>query len=119
MATINSLDLGSVRSENTSKSANIFLMAMPGSDSDNAFGLDLFGVTKTITLQGTYTTSNGVIATFIGNIEALVDGAQTTNTFTSDKTGQTYNVLVNTVTWNGEEAGQNKVDYTIELYEVA
>ena len=113
----NMTSLGAVTSEESSKDAQLFQSPMPLSDSDKTIMLDMFGASRTITIKGRYTVDDGVIATFISQLDALVNGQQIVRTYHSDKSGSNYNVLVQSVRWSGEEAGVNFVDYEIQLTE--
>jgi hypothetical protein len=109
--------MGNITSEESTKDSQLFQMPIPLSDSSSAVMLDLFGASRTITVKGRYTTADGTISAFIAELDALVNGTQTTKVYHSDKTGGNYNVLVQSIRWSGEEAGINFVDYEIVLTE--
>lgn len=109
--------LGTVISEESTKDSQLFQQPMPLSDSSSAIMLDLFGASRNITIKGKYTAGDGTISTFIAELDALVSGTQTSKTYHSDKTGVSYTVLVQSVTWSADEGGVNLVDYTINLVE--
>lgn len=109
--------LGTVTKEESRKDAQLFQQPLPGYDSTSAFMLDIFGASRTITIKGRYTIADGTISTFIVALDALINGVQTVRQYHSDKSGVTYNVLVQSVTWSSEEAGVNFVDYEIQLIE--
>ena len=107
--------LGSIKNEESGKDAQLFQMPMPVSDSSDAILLDLFGASRTISISGIYAGTTAEIVTFIGQLDALVNGSQTGRTYVSDKSGGTYKVYIQKVSWKAEEAGMNKVEYSIEM----
>lgn len=109
--------LGTVSSEEQTKDSNLFQTPLPGSDSSQLIALDLFGAARTIIIKGTFAISDGTISTMIGQLDALVNGTQTTKIFHSDKSGSSYNVLVQTVRWSGGEGGVNLVEFEITMLE--
>ena len=124
MTTLGSVDIGQVKSEKSTKDAQLFQQPMPGSDSTDAILLDIFGVLRTITIEGVYTsadaTRTGVsIPNFIKNLDAIVNGNQSPISYQSVKasTETAWNVLVNSVEWHGDEADVNEVAYTLTLFE--
>ena len=112
--------IGTVTDEDVTKDAGLFQMPMPGSDSSSAVMFDIFGASRTIKISGTFTVGDSGYATlalFIAALDALVDGSQTVITYTSGKSGSTYNVMVMDVNWKSEVGGVNKVDYNITMVE--
>ena len=110
-------DLGVITSENRTKDAQLFQMPIPRQDSNNAVILDIFGVSKEITINGTYTGTASQIKSFITSIESLSDGQQVPYTFTSDRVTGTTLVLVSRVKWDAVSGAVNQVDYTLTLVE--
>ena len=111
--------MGTVINEESTKDANLFQSAMPGTNSTQAFVLDIMGTFRTITVDGVYTLSDGTISSFISELDALVNGAQVIRVYHSDKSNANYNVKVLSVKWKGEEGAPTKVDYTIEVAETS
>jgi hypothetical protein len=114
--TLNSVALGKVESINSIKSANIVPINLAGTDSDGTFVMDLFGVTRIITINGVYTGSTtSAVKSQVDAIDALIDGQQSVVAFVSDETG-TINCMINShdVTW---ENPSNRARYTIQLVE--
>ena len=109
--------LGTVKSERVNKDAQLFQMPLPRSDSNQLIALDLFGAQRTITIEGVYTVSDGTISTFVSQLDSLINGVQITRTYSSDTSGTTYNVFVQTVEWSRGEAEVNLVHYTITMLE--
>jgi hypothetical protein len=109
--------LGVVTRERVNKSANLFFMPIPGSDSSGAIVLDLFGVTGDLNIEGTFVnlTASKTIAQFIVELENLVNGNQSINTYTSDKAGKTYSVYVDSIDWDGVEGNANAITYSIAM----
>lgn len=117
--------LGTVISEDSAKDSNLFQTPIPLSDSTDAIMLDLFGASRTINIKGVYTSNDGNVQTFVQNLDKLLNGAQNTKIYHSDKSnylGPTgteggYVVLIQSVKWTSEEGGVNKVEYEIEMTE--
>lgn len=110
-------NLGTVNKEESSKDAGLFFMPMPTKNSDGAIQLDIFGATRTITINGIFTSGDGSISDFIIALDNLVNGEQSVKTYHSDKSGVDYYVLVSGVRWEAEEGGVNKVNYVIMMQE--
>lgn len=112
--------LGSIIKETSNKDAGIFQMPMPASNSDDAVMLDIFGASRKIRIEGKFVLGDSgysTIALFIAALDALVNGAQTNQTYTSGKSGSSYNVLIETVEWSNEEGSPNSVEYSISMTE--
>lgn len=111
--------LGSVTRETNVKDAGLFKQPLPATDSSSAILLDLFGAERTITIDGRFVngTSSKTIAQFIDELEALINGNQSSKTFASDKSGNSFTVLVSTVEWHGDEADESSVIYNITMTE--
>lgn len=121
MATINSIDLGEIKSETDSKSSNLFMQALPFTDSDSTLLMDLLGANRTITLSGVKTGTTAECNTFIDNIEALQDADQGSGfTFVSSwrtSPGKDKTVLIEEFTHDKVEADESRVTYTLVLFE--
>ena len=121
MATINSVDLGDIKSEGDSKLSNLFIQAIPFSDSDETLLMDLFGANRTITLTGIKTGTTAELNTFVDNIEALQDADQGAGyTFVSSwrtSPGKDKTVLIEDFTHTKAEADESKLGYTLVLFE--
>lgn len=112
--------MGTVISEESSKQSGLFQSALPGTDSSDAFLMDLFGASRTITISGKFVQGDSgyaTIALFIAALDGLINGSQSAKSFVSGKSGVTYTVLVDNVTWSSEEGGVNLVEYTISMIE--
>lgn len=107
--------MGTVTSEEITKNAGLFKMPIPMGNSNDNIILDLFGASMSIVVQGKYCASDGTIATFISQLEALTINQTSTKAYHSDKANANYNCYVDTVSWNSIEAGVNYVEYTINL----
>lgn len=115
--TIGGKSLGTVTSETSIKSAGLFNMPIPYSDSDAALIMDLMGTSRTITVTGK---KNGTVAqlrTFITDIEGLMIGTQASLTFVSSWTNVNKNVLIQDFEHTKDEADESKVNYTITMIE--
>lgn len=123
MTTINGVDLGEIKTETDSKSSNLFKQAIPFSDSDKTLLMDLMGAHRTITITGVKTGTTAQLNTFINNIEALQNADQGAgfNFVSSWRTtpGKDKTVLIEEFTHDKVEADENRVTYTLVLYEGA
>jgi hypothetical protein len=112
--------LGTVNKESHTKDAQLFQMPMPVSDSSSAIVIDLFGVSNTIELGGVYVgTNSSDVQSFVAALEALCNGNQSGQTFTSEKRSATYKVYVSSVNWDAEEGAPLVINYTINMIEGA
>lgn len=114
------LGMGTIIREESTKDSGLFKMALPGEDSEETILLDLFGVDRQMIIRGRFVQGNSGYANipaFIAALDLLANGSQTGRTYTSDKTGASYGVLVQSVSWSGEEGDPNSVEYTINLTE--
>jgi hypothetical protein len=111
--------LGSVINESSTKDAGLFQQPLPASNSNQAILLDIFGSFRTIIIDGIFVDGqDGVsLATFISQLDALVNGSQISVSFVSGKSTSTYQVLVQSITWKSEEGSPTKVNYTINMAE--
>ena len=117
MTSIESVDLGEVTSETQTKSSGLFNLPLPYSDSDEVLIMDLFGTSRTITVDGVKTGVVADLRTFITNIEALQNGEQTSLTFASSWTNVNKEVLIQDFSYTKSEAEENKVTYSLTLIE--
>lgn len=115
MATINSVSLGVVQNENSSKESNLFFSPLPYSDSDDAILLDLMGTSRTITINGKFTGNKTALQTAVGNIESIQNGQQELVEYAGEII--TKNVQIQSFTWDYKEGSPNEVDYTLTLLE--
>ena len=117
MASIGGVDLGTVLSESSVKSSNLFNQPLPFSDSDEALIMDLFGMSRTITVTGVKTGAVADIRTFIENIEELQNGSQSGMTFVSSWTNDNKTVLIQDFSHDKTKADESKINYTLTLIE--
>jgi hypothetical protein len=121
MASLTGLSgMGTVTNEESTKDSGLFQQPMPATPSSSATLIDLFGASRTITIKGKFVvgdTGYASITLFIQDLDGLISGAQTSCTYTSDKTGLDYDGLVSSVTWTADEGAVNHVDYTIVFTE--
>jgi hypothetical protein len=115
MATINSVSLGIVQSEESTKDSNLFTRPLPYSDSDDAILLDFMGTSRTITITGKFVDSKENIKTAIGNIEAIQNGRQSTVPYVGELI--TKNVQIQSFSWSYVQGSPNEVNYTLTLIE--
>ena len=116
-ATIGSKSLGTVTSESSTKSSNLFNQPLPFSDSDASLIMDLMGTGRTITITGVKTGTIAQLRTFVTDIEGLQNGEQSSLTFVSSWTNVNKNVLIQEFTHDKAMADENKVTYTLVLTE--
>ena len=120
MSTLNGTNLGRIQKETQNKDSSLFNMPLPGSDSNLSILLDLFGVLRTISIEGIKADSAANINTFITTIEALIAGGQSGVTFVSSlSTFSNKTVFVKSFTWNFVKGDPNKISYSLELMEGA
>lgn len=117
MTSINSVDLGTVTNEKSKKTSNLFQQPIPYSDSDAALLMDLFGVSRVITITGFKTGAVADLRTFVENIEALQNGEQDGMTFVSSWTNSNKTCLIEDFEHDKDQADENKVNYTLTLIE--
>ena len=120
MATLDGTDMGRIQSESQNKDSSLFNQPLPGSDSDTSILLDLFGVTRTIRIDGIKSGSAAVLNTFITDIEALIAGGQSGVTFVSSlSTFANKKVFVNFFNCNYLKVDPNKISYSLQMTEGA
>jgi len=117
MATIGGKSLGNVKSESNQKSGGLFNQPIPYEDSDAALISDFLGTSRTITIIGNKTGTVAELRTFVTDIEAIMNGAQTGSTFVSSWTNVNKTVLIQDFNHEKAEGDENKVNYTITLLE--
>jgi len=114
--TLNSNELDNVTQISYTKDANIIPLAFPGGDSSATETFDLLGVTKVLTISGTYTGATATVKADIDILAALIDGDQSASVvLTTDELGS-LNVKVASldVVW---DTLNNKANYTLKLIE--
>ena len=115
-ATINAVSLGNVQSERQGKESSLFQFAMPAKDSNKAILLDLLGVLRTVSIDGTITGTEAELQAFILSIETLQSGSQGNGyTFQSSLAPDTINVFINTFSWTYVKGSVNMIDYSLSL----
>ncbi len=117
MASIAGNDLGNIQSERQTKDSGLFEFPLPTSDADATFILDLFGVTRRITIEGIKNGTTAELETFIEAIEAIVNGNQSLSAFVSSLivSPSSINVLIRTFTWSYSIGPTRRLTYTLEL----
>ena len=112
------IDLGDVQNETQTKDGNLFQTPMPYSDSDQSILFDLFGMMRTINVDGVITGTDATHVTFINAIETIMNGQQEKSTFISSKTGYANkNVYLNTFSWTVNKADVSKINYSLSMIE--
>ncbi len=120
MATLNGTDLGRIQNESQNKDSSLFNMPLPASDSSSSILLDLFGVLRTISIDGIKADSAANINTFITTIEALIAGTQSGVTYVSSlSTFSNKTVFVKSFNWTYVKGDPNKINYRLDLMEGA
>lgn len=118
MASIAGNDLGQVQRERHTKDSGLINVALPASDSNETFLLDIFGVTRRISVEGIKTGTLAQLNTFIAAIEGIVNGDQSTSTFVSSLTTfANKTVLIQSFGWDFVAGQPNFVRYNLDLVE--
>ncbi|KKM97647.1 hypothetical protein LCGC14_1166050, partial [marine sediment metagenome] len=118
MATLDGNNLGNIQNENQNKDSSLFNQPLPGSDSNNSILLDLFGVTRTISIDGIKSGTAAQLNTFIITIETLISGGQAGVTYVSSlSTFANKTVFVNSFNWNYVKGDPSKISYSLQLTE--
>jgi len=121
--TLNSQALGNVETIRWRKGGDIEEITLPGTDSSGNITFDYGGVSRTITVQGSFTGTTAAIRTSIQNIAGIMDGDQSTSIdFTSDEVGDgvggagSISVKITSfdIAW---QIPSNRADYTLQLVE--
>jgi hypothetical protein len=110
--------LGTVQGVSSDKNSQLFQTPMPGSDSSDAFVLDIMGAARNIKVNGIFTGTEAECVTFIGQLDGLITGTQSSRTFTCD-ISKSYTVFVLDVHWEYHNGVVGKVDYSISLMEAS
>ena len=117
-ATIDDIELGDIQSERQVKFSSLFQQNRPRRNSQYAILLDIFGMGRTITIDGIITGTDSTHVTFIDKIESLADGLQEGVTFVSSKTGvSNKTVFIDSFDWRVNKADVSKISYTLSLKE--
>ena len=116
-SSIGGKSLGDVSSESSTKSSNLFQFPMPLSDSDKAVLMDIFGTSRTITIDGRKTGVVADLRTFVTDIETIQNGEQSGSTFVSSWTNSNKTVLIQDFTHTKVQADENKIGYNLTLIE--
>lgn len=120
MATINSVDLGTISNENQSKSSGLLFYPLPRQDSDKAKVFDLTGTQRTITIDGVkVSTSKAELVSFITTIEGMQNGQQPSAgwDYVGDLVTTTKKVTIDNFDWRWASADIMRVSYTLTLKE--
>jgi len=118
MATIGGKSLGEIQSEGQAKNSGLFTQPLPVSDSDSTILLDLFGTTRTITIDGVFqhNTKANLVA-FVTDIEGLQNGSQTGLTYVGDFITTNKTVLIQDFNWTWSAGSVNRINYSLTLIE--
>ena len=112
------IDLGRIQSETQTKSSEMFNFPVPVADSNESIVLDLFGVSRRISVTGIITGNLAQLNTFITDIETIKNGTQGGETFVSSLTTfPNKTVYIKNFDWTYSRGSPNKIDYTLELLE--
>jgi len=117
MATLGGVSLGDIQTEAQTKDSGLFNMPLPASDSTSTLLLDLFGTTRTITLDGKFVGTTTEINTFISAIEGIQNGSQSGSAYIGDLVTTSKNVFIQSFNWNYTAGDTNKISYNLTLIE--
>jgi len=127
MATLNTVDLGVVQSEEHNIEGGIDVQAMPGSPSSDADGFNFEGVLRTINVTGKYVAAdNSALESWINNWDnyttpssGLLNGEQLGVQYVSALfNSRSYKVMVATFNYKANLSQPNTVTYAFTLKEV-
>ena len=117
-ASIGGIDLGEIQSERQNKNGNLFQTPMPLLDSNEAVLFDIFGMMRTINIDGIFIGTDEQHVAFINAIESMMGGNQSGSTFISSKTGfENKNVYLNNFDWKVDAADVSKIHYSLSMIE--
>lgn len=119
MATYKGTSLGYIRSETQTKASNLFNTPLPGSDSDQVIVLDLFGMTRTISISGVITGALATLQTFIATMEGYANGQQTIGVFVSNIHATNKNCYIQNFSYTYSTESPSILNYTLDLIEAS
>jgi hypothetical protein len=119
MATLGGTNLGDVQSEKQTKDSGLFNQPLPVSDSDETILLDIFGVTRIISIEGVFRGTLAEIRSFISTIEGYESGNQTGLAFISDliTSPASRTVFIQNFEWTYVAADTERITYNLVLIE--
>lgn len=80
--------------------------------------MDIFGLSRTITINGVITGTDATHVSFIDSIEAIMNGKQIGVIFVSSKTGiSAKKVYLDGFDWDVQQADVSKISYSLTLIE--
>jgi hypothetical protein len=115
------LELGTVTRERVVTDSQLFEQPMPGGSAKEMILIDIFGVVKTIELEGTFVTGQGskTIKTFndqfIDDTSGKIIGKQTRGTYASDTFTNSIYVLIKNYSYEYEEGSPTIIKYKLSL----
>lgn len=116
---LNEISLGKLKSIDNTKNANVIVLPMPIGDSDETETFDMLGVTRNVTLTGSFVGSRDEIVAKIAAFEAMPDGEQEESyPLEVDELGSEimyvkfHSIRTN---WDFSSHPSNKCDYTLKL----
>lgn len=115
MVLLEGVDLGDIQRENQVKTSGLFILPIPGHDSDEVVLLDLFGNSTTITIEGRFVGTNAQLRTFVSAIEALQSGTQTTSTYEGGLLAGSIDVLIQEFSWDYMQGQVRDLKYVLTL----
>lgn len=112
--------MGKIQNESQARDSSLFQRPLPGSDSDAAILLAIFGTLRTLTINGIFSGTLAEQNTFITNMEGIQAGNQTGSTFVSSQTSTANKtVFIQSFNWNFVAGNPNRVIYSLTLIEGA
>jgi hypothetical protein len=117
MATLNGVDLGVIKREEENKDSGLFKQPMPFSDSSQSLMMDIFGASRTKTVDGEFIGEIEEQRDFVNAIKGLQNGQQPGYVFVSDWSGESITVLIESFRHSKVEAEVNRVTYSLTLSE--
>lgn len=110
--------------ESSRKDAGIINIPIPLTDASNSIAFDLLGVTRTITIKGTFVAGASplTLANFCADLDSLIQGNQGNTgsnqsgyTYSSPTLGSSLRVYVQDSNWNIEPGNTQEIGYSITL----
>lgn len=115
--TLGGVTLPNVSRINPSKESNLFNQPLPYSNSNETILMDIFGTTRSITVEGKFTGETAAIQAFIASIEAIQNGQQEGSAFACDLYSSPKTVVIQSFSPVYNEGAPTLLEYSLTLQE--